>query len=46
MRIEEGFRNRSFALIAKAYTSINLSLAQTYLGLAQEPLLACASFAL
>ncbi|KAI0032823.1 hypothetical protein K488DRAFT_85497 [Vararia minispora EC-137] len=34
------FRKRMFALIAKAYTSINLPLAQTYLGLSQEPLLA------
>ncbi|KAI0053907.1 hypothetical protein FA95DRAFT_13646 [Auriscalpium vulgare] len=34
------FRARTFALVSKAYTSIPLALAQTYLGLGREQLLA------
>ncbi|TFY71882.1 hypothetical protein EVG20_g1135 [Dentipellis fragilis] len=36
----ESFRRRTFALISKAYTSIPLALAQSYLGLPRDQLLA------
>ncbi|KAA1469378.1 hypothetical protein DENSPDRAFT_928083 [Dentipellis sp. KUC8613] len=38
----ESFRRRTFALISKAYTSIPLALAQSYLGLPRDQLLAAA----
>ncbi|ETW86176.1 hypothetical protein HETIRDRAFT_309227, partial [Heterobasidion irregulare TC 32-1] len=36
----ESFRRRTFALISRAYSSIPLALAQAYIGLSQEELLA------
>ncbi|KZV65423.1 hypothetical protein PENSPDRAFT_614109 [Peniophora sp. CONT] len=38
----EAFRTRVFALVARAYTSIPVQLAQTYLGLPQEQVLSIA----
>ncbi|KZT09788.1 uncharacterized protein LAESUDRAFT_695639 [Laetiporus sulphureus 93-53] len=39
----ESFRKKTFSLLARAYTSINLSLAQAYLGLPIDQILLAAS---
>ncbi|KAK0496892.1 hypothetical protein EDD18DRAFT_1164459 [Armillaria luteobubalina] len=41
-RFTESFRERTFRLLSKAYTALPLALAQTYLGLTSERLLAAA----